>query len=225
VSISAGQPPYEYVAIVECKDRIKFSLTPSDRVAQSYLTGSPADPVWIVNYEDDAKVPCRVSPWNGRSFGVANGFRPQAVPAPFLESIRAVVRDRLDIGLPIAGLHYIVIDSSGSMGGKPLPSADVVTATLERGKDFVVLWNDRISIASQSELDALRAPHARITGSSAEDEDVFVAFVQGLPAGAAVTVVTDPAGHQLLLGRATEVPAERGSGFTIASIPVDFIVI
>lgn len=223
VRLTEDADPYADLAIVECKDRIKFAGAKADRIVDSYVTGSEAPLVWLVNYEEDAGAGARFGSRGAQAFGVAAGFRPDAIPSLFQESLESLMRGHLDLVRdppPVKEIaHYLVIDTSGSMRGKTLAGASIVEEYLQTKPDHVKVWADDVS-----DFDASRVagPRLEIRGSSAEDGAAFERFANTLPGDAKLTVITDDSGRADLL---TSGVTRDGRSYSIAGRPLDIIVV
>lgn len=182
----------EDLAIVECKDRVKFAGARSNAVVDSYLTGSAAKLVWLINYEGKAGAVARPSTPEGQASAVANGFRPGAIPASFGSSLERLLREQLKLEDPIEH-PYVVIDVSGSMKGKRIRSSVMAMERIRVSREPVRLWNDAIVNAASFD------PDAAIEGGGVENPAALEAFAVSLPLDAKLTVITDASGRQRLL--------------------------
>lgn len=71
--------PYVDLAIIECKDRVRFERE-GMRVAERYLRGSSAQIVCVVNYEEaqGRRPRVQLNQVDGREYGIVAGLRPGA---------------------------------------------------------------------------------------------------------------------------------------------------
>lgn len=218
VRITKSSSDYEDLLILECKDRIKFGKSSSEQVAQTYLDGSLARAVWIVNYEEGPprSNQYQFSEINGRYLGIAYNFKPRSNESPVRSSIRELFETEL---CPLPALH-VVIDISGSMSGKLLPPLPA-SGSDNRRAVTVYLWNERVRQIDLQDL--VNAESINDLGAAGvETASALESFAASLPPEVALTVVTDESGRAVLdrdLAGHSRVPSQ------ISGHPVEFIVI
>jgi hypothetical protein len=232
IRLTTAAVPDVDVAIVECKDRIKFAGAKSDAVVESYLTGSLARLVWLVNYENDSRERSRTGRHDGQSFGIVNGFRPHAISVDFSMSLDAIIREHLKLERDDPSLSpdvsFLIIDASGSMDGKVLPDSEIVRNSLSKGHGFVKLWTGSVADVDAQKWRELSGSRARINGADAEDGRALESFARSLAEGAKLTVITDASGRDHLLTHgAADNPnsSDQRYLYTIGGKPLDIIVI
>lgn len=181
----------EDLAIVECKDRVSFAGARSNKVVDSYLTGSAAKLVWLINYEGKAGVVERPPTAEGQASAVANGFRPDAIPPSFRSSLDGLLREHLNLEEP--DHPYVVIDVSGSMKGRAVGASPIAMEVMRIAREPIRFWSDEIVNAASFD------PNAAIEGGGVENAMAFEVFAASLPSDAKLTVITDASGRQRLL--------------------------
>ena len=195
--ITTGGPDHDDLLIIECKDRFEYSNASAEKVAQKYLDGTRANTVWVVNYDDVGSSRQKTTdlvPINGRLRGIAYNFRPGWNVSGPKSSIRELFKAEL---CPQPIHHFLVIDISGSMADKSMPSLSDFEEGGSRRANRVYVWNDTVQ-----EIDFRRALGARsvndLNVSGAENATALSTFVASLEPAATLTIVTDNKGYQEL---------------------------
>lgn len=186
IRITTSADPYRDVAIVECKDRVDFA-SKARAVVRSYMEGSGAGLVWLVNYEGESGV------IDDKPGGIAAGFRPHAVPHRFRASLTELLRKELNLETPAALIpaerKLVIVDVSGSMDRKDLRAHPAAHDAWSNADDHV-MWSSDVRYA---------ASDAVISGSSAESGTALVRFLQQVTTQARITLITDNGGVSELI--------------------------
>lgn len=208
VRITLPWSPFPDVAIIECKDRVRFGGRKVKDLAHGYLTGSAARVVWIVNYEESRKG------WEetlepadeDRSLGFAYRFRPNEIGAGFESSLDTLFREHLHMQKAQAAEEYLVIDVSGSMDGKQVSHLDVVQSFTGSSPSRVTLWSNGVADADDAQRRAVfeGSISGHGMGHGAESSEALAKFAETLPEDAQITVVTDSTGKPKALAHAIQ---------------------
>lgn len=201
IRITLPWDPYADFLILECKDRVKFRRRAAKVVGQTYLDGSAAKVVWIVNYEDSTRQEnnaIELQEQDGRQLGIAYNFRPGSISQSIRDSLNGILKRQL--GLPQKAAqpkdHYLIIDASGSMDQKILPNLPLLRQ-LPQGLGGVYSWCDEVKRIPPENL-AVIAPEGRLQGSGKENGVVLAEFASSLPENAWFTLITDETGKKSL---------------------------
>ncbi|MDX6576890.1 MAG: hypothetical protein QOE96_2843 [Blastocatellia bacterium] len=200
IRITTPAPDYEDLLILECKDRVKFGKARSEEVAQTYLDGSLAKTVWIVNYEDVASAKQKrseLSEINGRFRGIAYNFKPGSSDTLVRSSIRELFNSELCPPPSLPSLLYLVIDISGSMRGKRLPPLAAFDQAGDRRAAAVYLWQSDVRQIDFGQL-ARAVSVSDLDADGAESAEALKTFAASLPPTATLTIVTDSSGKATL---------------------------
>lgn len=222
VRISKPAGDYDDLLILECKDRIKFAKSSAEKVAQTYLDGSLAKTVWIVNYEDvggASQKRSAMSDINGRHRGIAYSFKPGSSETLVRSSIRQLFESEL---CPPPSLLHLVIDISGSMSGKRLPSLGAFGQRGNRRAVAAHLWHYTVRQVELAHL-AGAVSISDLGAGGAESAEALAAFAASLPPTATLTVVTDDSGKATL---ERDLHSDSRGGLSqISGHAVDFIIV
>jgi hypothetical protein len=217
IRITKATSGYDDLLILECKDRVKFRKSSMANVAQLYLDGSLASRVWMVNYEDvpaASQERMELDVIEDRIRGIAYHFKPGTT-----EVVRRSIRELLEAELsPPRPLTYLIIDISGSMRGRRLPSLTTFGRDAVNPAAKVLLWSD--SLAEVSFDDVAHADSMdQLQISGAEEPELIAQFAASLPTRAPLTVITDASGKTAVES------SVLGANSEIGGHPVTFIVI
>ncbi len=202
VRITLPRAPFPDIAIIECKDRIKFAGKRVEDLARGYLTGSAARVVWIVNYEEGREGSeerfDRVI--EDRSLGFAYKFRPGEVGQLFEKSLDVLLREHLHLASSTAEPEedYLVIDISGSMAGKRISHLGVLRSFADSEPSRVKLWSNAIVNADEAQrrtLFEVGSISGYGMGQGIESHAALKAFIDTLSVRARIRVITDDSGR------------------------------
>ncbi len=95
--LSAENPAYHDLLIVENKDRRSVSTRDVSEILERYVGGTCADSVWLIDYEDFPAGTLKLGDrWPDRRISVLSQFKPGHVPDSFGEDVRRVVHNHLN---------------------------------------------------------------------------------------------------------------------------------
>jgi hypothetical protein len=203
VRLTADEEPFDDLAIIECKDRVKFAAG-GLRVAKSYLKDSTAREVWVVNYEEPTDPKKRIveKEIDSRRFGIVEGFRPGTYADPIDACLLNLFTEYLGVSSEHTSgdshrVDFIVIDVSGSMGGKFLPPDIVGSDPTRISPQYVKAWSETVREADAATMRSISRGEP-LQSAGAENPDALRNFASGLPDGTRITLVTDDSGFDRL---------------------------